>query len=229
MSADANAAAPTQTPGLWTKSLAGDVSALNALANRMWYPAYVWLRVSGCMPEDVALHTVAFFSRIECDAPPRTDEPNVARLREFLLARLKDFAIAGFPASAGTAALALDVASAERRFADEPSRSEDELFGRCWSLNILEMTLDTLRREYAKLGKSELFEVLKPFLGFNKGDENAYADVARDVGLSASAFHVSVFHFRKRYREALRGLIADTVQNAEDVDSELTALLVSAS
>jgi hypothetical protein len=38
-----------------------------------------------------------------------------------------------------------------------------------------------------------------------------------------------VYHFRKRYREVLRLLIADTVLNAEDVDSELTALLVSAS
>ena len=123
----------------------------------------------------------------------------------------------------------MDAASAERRFASEPTRSEDELFGRCWSLLLLEMTLDTLKREYASRGKPELFDALKPFLGFNKNEESGYAGAAREVGLSASAFHVSVYHFRKRYREVLRGLIADTVLNVEDVDSELTALLVSAS
>ncbi len=195
----------------------------------MWYPAYVWLRVAGCPPEDVPLHTIAFFSRIQCDTPPTKDDPVSARLREFLLARLKDFAAIGFPMSAGMAPLLMDAASAERRFTKEPTRSEDELFGRCWSLLLLELTLDTLRREYVSRGKPDLFDALKPFLGFNKNEENGYTEAAREVGLSASAFHVSVYHFRKRYREVLRGLIGDTVLNAEDVDSELTALLVSAS
>lgn len=229
MSADENVTAPPQAPGLWTKAFAGDADALSELANRMWYPAYVWLRVAGCPPEDVPLHTIAFFSRIQCDTPPTKDDPVSARLREFLLARLKDFAAIGFPMSAGMAPLLMDAASAERRFTKEPTRSEDELFGRCWSLLLLELTLDTLRREYVSRGKPDLFDALKPFLGFNKNEENGYTEAAREVGLSASAFHVSVYHFRKRYREVLRGLIGDTVLNAEDVDSELTALLVSAS
>ena len=229
MTADENVTAPPPEPGLWTKSLAGDALALSELANRLWYPAYVWLRVAGCPPEDVPLHTIAFFSRIQCDTPPTKDDPSTLRLREFLLARLKDFAALGFPASAGMAPLQMDAALAERRFASEPTRSEDELFGRCWSLLMLELTLDSLRREYATRGKPGMFDALKPFLAFNKNEENGYAEAASEVGLSASAFHVSVYHFRKRYREVLRLLIADTVLNAEDVDSELTALLVSAS
>ena len=132
MSADENVTAPPQAPGLWTKSLAGDEAALCELANRLWYPAYVWLRVVGCPPEDVPLHTIAFFSRIQCDTPPAKDDPSTLRLREFLLARLKDFAAIGFPMSAGMAPLLMDAASAERRFMNEPTRSEDELFGRCW-------------------------------------------------------------------------------------------------
>lgn len=229
MTADENATASPQAPGLWTKSLNGDAAALSELANRLWYPAYVWLRVAGCPPEDVPLHTITFFSRVQCDTPPVKEDANTLRLREFLLARLKDFAALGFPASTGMAPLLMDVASAETRFANEPTRPEDELFGRCWSLLMLELTLDTLRREYATRGKPDLFDALKPFLGFKKNEESSYAEAASEVGLSASAFHVSVYHFRKRYREVLRSLIADTVLNVEDVDSELTALLVSAS
>jgi len=44
-----------------------------------------------------------------------------------------------------------------------------------------------------------------------------------------SALHVTVFRFRQRYRETLRRLIGDTLQNEDDIDSELTRLLVGAS
>jgi hypothetical protein len=47
--------------------------------------------------------------------------------------------------------------------------------------------------------------------------------------MSSSAFHLAAYNFRMRYRELLRGMVADTVRFAEDVDSELTVLLVGAS
>ena len=61
------------------------------------------------------------------------------------------------------------------------------------------------------------------------GGEERYAEVAPIVGISLSALHVTVFRFRQRYRETLRRLIGDTLQNEDDVDSELTRLLVGAS
>jgi hypothetical protein len=47
--------------------------------------------------------------------------------------------------------------------------------------------------------------------------------------MSVSALHVAVFRYRQRYREILRRLIGDTVREEEEIDSELTKLLVSAS
>jgi RNA polymerase sigma-70 factor (ECF subfamily) len=123
----------------------------------------------------------------------------------------------------------LDVADAERRFAQEPSRSEDELFARRWALTVLENTLTGLHAEYQEEEKGDLFRALKPFLGFNKGDDAPYASAALEIGMSSSAFHLAAYNFRIRYRELLREIVAETVRFSEDVDSELTVLLVGAS
>ena len=44
-----------------------------------------------------------------------------------------------------------------------------------------------------------------------------------------SGLHVAVFKYRQRYREILRRLVGDSVRMEQEVDSELTKLLVSAS
>ena len=69
---------------------------------------------------------------------------------------------------------------------------------------------------------------LQQFLSFSGGEER-YADLATQTGTSVSALHVAVYRYRQRYREILRQIIGDTVRNEEEVDSELTKLLVSAS
>ena len=93
---------------------------------------------------------------------------------------------------------------------------------------MLEETLEVLRAEYFAEGKEQLFAFLPAFLSFGGGEER-YAEVAPIVGISLSALHVTVFRFRQRYRETLRRLIGDTLQNEDDIDSELTRLLVGAS
>ncbi len=221
--------AASSGPGLWAKVLEGDGAALESLAERYWYPAYVWLRVSGNDAADTAIHIVSFFARLQNVSPPRIDEPGATRLRDLMLFRLKEFAAAGFPSTGGFPTFLLDVAHAERRFSKEPARAEDELFARRWSLTILETTISALKAEYDSQGKGAQFEALKPFLGFNKRSEAGYAEAANTISMSTSAFHMAAFSFRTRYREILRTVIADTVRTPEDVDSELTVLLVGAS
>jgi hypothetical protein len=226
------ASTPTQPPtgpGLWTRALDGDREALETLAERYWYTAYVWLRVAGNDGTDTAIHIVSFFARLQNLDPPRADEPGASRFRDLLLARLKDYAAAGCPSTGGFPTFLLDVAHAERRFSKETLRAEDELFARRWSLTILEQTLSALKSEYDLQGKGAQFLALKPFLGFNRHSEAGYAEAANSIGMSTSAFHMTAFTFRSRYRELLRSVIADTVRTAEDVDSELTVLLVGAS
>ena len=230
MNSDVTTVPPPAEPGLWARALEGDGAALETLAERYWYPAYAWLRVAGNDAADTAVHIVSFFAKLQKEEPPTPLEQGANRMRDLMLARLKEFASAGFPATGGFPTFLLDVAHAERRFAREPSRGEDELFARRWSLTILELTLSALKADYDMQGKGAQFEALKPFLGFNKGSgEAGYTEAANSIGMSTSAFHIAAFNFRTRYRELLRSVIADTVRTAEDVDSELTVLLVGAS
>lgn len=229
MNSEVSATSKISKPSLWARALDGDSAALESLAERYWYPAYVWMRTSGNSAADTAFHTLSFFTRLQNVSPPRLDEPSTARLRDFLLVRLKDFATEGFPTVEGLPTFLLDIATAERRFAHEPQRGEDDVYARRWSLTVLESTLLALRAEYEAADKAALFDTLKPFLGFHKGDDPGYARVALTLGMSTSAFHLAAYNFRIRYREVLRNIIADTVRFEEDVDSELTVLLVGAS
>lgn len=215
--------------GLWKRAVAGDGAALETLAERYWYPAYVWLRMAGNESSDAAFQILSFFARLQTTHAPKAGEPGAGRLREFILARLKEFAAEDFPAAEGMPTFLLDVADAERRFAQEPAKAEDDLFARRWSLTILENTLIALRTEYEQQEKVELFTALKPFLGFHKGDEAGYAEAAAAIGMSSSALHIAAYNFRIRYRELLRAMVVDTVRDSDDVDSELTVLLVGAS
>ena len=90
------------------------------------------------------------------------------------------------------------------------------------------MTVETLNEEFTGDGKGAMLPHLRQFLSFSGGEE-LYAKVAEETGTSVSALHVMVFRFRQRYREILRRLVGDTVRSSDDVDSELTKLLVSAS
>jgi hypothetical protein len=215
------------TPGLWGKVMLGDMEAFIPLARRYWYPVYVWIRASGYIAEEAVRLTRNLFTRMHAAGPPAHDSATAARLRDYVLAELKSSAAAGSLSSAATPLIEIDAAKAEERWKAEPSKSEDELFARRWSLRVLELAIGALKEEYAAAGKGALYEAMKPFLGF-VASESGYGDAAGAIGMSASAFRLQVFEFRKQYREFLRGQIADTIRFNDDLESELTMLLVGA-
>jgi hypothetical protein len=215
-------------PGLWARGSFGDTAALAQLIGRFWYPAYAWLRASGSGPEEAARESRDFFTHLIALPHPPRDEPTAARAREYFLSQLRFFHTEGCPLAGEATVLAVDPAYAEARFLQEPSRSPADLYLRAWALRVLELSLEKLRDEYLNTEKHPPFAVMKPFLGFHAQDKG-YGDAAKAAGMSASAFHLQVFSFRKRYRAILRSQIADTVRHADDADSELTALLVGAS
>lgn len=212
----------------WGAAVAGDAEAL-ANATAMGESAvYGWLRASGASAEEAAERTENFLGRLHAAEPPAGDEKEISRLSDFLLRRLVRYAEDGFPAFVTAAASPIHRARAERRFKHEPSRSPAEVFSRRWSMTILERTLDTLRREAEANSEGAHFSHLVPFLGFNGGGEEKYVELAAQLDLSVSVLRLSVYNFRRRYREVLRLVIGDTVLTEADVDSELTLLLCAA-
>ena len=219
------------TLGHWSIALFSDApaarQAMNEIAASYWYPVYAWWRRAGLPAEKAAIATEACFTRWRDKEPPAATDEGSPRLRQWLLARLRVLASAGVKPLPDPA-LRLSRSWAEEQFAKEPERDPDAVFERRWALTMLEFTVSTLLREYAASGKAELFTQLLPFLGFSDGEER-YEEVAPMTGMSAAALHVAVFDFRKRYRELLRKVVADTVARADEVDGELAALLCAAS
>jgi DNA-directed RNA polymerase specialized sigma24 family protein len=216
---------------LWEAALVGHREAFRELADRCGQCVYAWLRANGATLEDAGKRTEHFFTRLLNLEPPNPDEEDVERFQEFVQRRLTAYAEAGFP-EAGAERLDwrpdFDHAQAERRYLREAQRAPDDVFTRRWALGTLELTIETLREEFSQDGKAALVPHLQKFLSFSGGEER-YAEVAAATGTSVSALHVAVFRYRQRYREILRRLVGDTVRQEQEVDSELTKLLVSAS
>ena len=98
------------------------------------------------------------------------------------------------------------------------------MYDRQWSLTLLDRVLQTLREDYVASGNEVLFNRLHGFLTF---DENAgtYAAAAGDLEMTAAAVKVAVYRLRRRYREAIRREVADTVASEEEIDDEIRYLL----
>ena len=209
--------------GRWVAALAGDLEALRGLAESYWYCTYAWRRRTGLDPASAAAATLAGWTRWLTTDPPRPQDAGVARLREWLPARLASIATHDAPP-----AFAIDAARAEERYAQEPDGEPDAIFHRRWALTVLEFAVAAQRDEYAGDGKEMLFEELLPFSGFENAGEARYAETAARVGMSTGAVRKAVFDFRTRQRELLRAFVGDTVADAADIESEIAALLCAA-
>jgi hypothetical protein len=216
---------------LWAAALVGHREAFAQLAGRTAQAVYAWLRANGSMPEEALSRTAHFYARLLAAEPPDANAEDVERLQDFLQRRISAYVAAGLPDAPPQALkqrVEFDHAQAERRFLRESNRAPDDVFTRRWSLGTLELTIETLREEFSNDGKAALVPHLQKFLSFSGGEER-YMEVAAQTGTSVSGLHVAVYNYRKRYREILRQLVGDTVRQEQEVDSELTKLLVSAS
>jgi RNA polymerase sigma-70 factor (ECF subfamily) len=54
-----------------------------------------------------------------------------------------------------------------------------------------------------------------------------YADVAKDLGLTAAAARMATSRMRQRYREILREEIAQTVSSPDEIDDEIRQLFAA--
>ena len=214
---------------LWAAALLGHREGLKLLAERCAPAVYAWLRAHGVEPAQAVARTEHFLTRLVTTEPPAPNDEDVDRLQDFLLRRLAASGIEEQPEPLDpVAAPRFDPAQAERRFLRETAKSAEDIFHRRWALGTLELTMETLREEYQNQGKAALYAHLPQFLSFS-GSEEKYEELGRVLAMSGSGLRTAVYQFRQRYRDILRGLVADTVREIEEVDGELTKLLVSAS
>jgi RNA polymerase sigma-70 factor (ECF subfamily) len=209
-------------------------AALASLCRLYWYPLYAYARRRLPTAEDAQDLTQDFFARLMEKEYLRQADPQRGSFRSFLLTAFKHFLAKerdranAQKRGGGRAHLSLDFQAGERRFQLEPAHATDAeaLYERRWALTLLEQTLARLRDELTRAGKAPLFEALK---GTLTGEDapRPYAELAKEMGLSAEAVKVTVHRLRRRYGELLRAEIAQTVSSPVEVEEELRSLFAA--
>ena len=212
-------------------------AALSELCAAYYAPVLAFIR-RNAPDEDAARElTQEFFSRLLGRQGIDNVDPQRGRFRSFLLGAVKHFLAdmrdhahrlkrgAGQPIESiepGTET------SPGLQVPDPNAPSPDRLFDRKWALTLLDRALAALAEEHKAAGKSDQFEALKPWL---TGDtENiSQADAAQQLDLNEGAVKVAIHRLRKRFREAVRSEISQTLRDPSLVDEELRHLIASLS
>ena len=208
--------------------------ALAKLCSAYWFPLYAFIRRQGRNPYDAQDLTQEFFARLLEKDYLKSAAREKGKFRTFLLVMLKRFLANEWDRQhaqkrGGFApVVSIDQELAESRFAAEPVHNlqPDLLFDRQWAMTLLERTMALLQEEYLTSGRARLFELLRGCLA---RDESAlpYAAIAGHLKLSEAAVKMAVQRLRARYREILRGEIADTVSSPEEIEDEIRHLFAS--
>jgi len=202
--------------------------ALSELCQVYWRPLYAYVRRHGHSPEESADLTQAFFLHLLEHRGFERADPSRGHLRAYLVTSARNFLLnardRGLSLRRGAKAPheSIDAIEAERYLAlnaTDPESSPEAVFERQWALRVTERALERLRRGYAERGQEHTFQEVRPFLTSDGSPPN------RSAGSSSSeAFRAALHRARRRFGEALRVEIQETVDES-DVEDELRFLL----
>lgn len=208
-------------------------AALADLCQAYWYPVYAFIRRHERDSETTADLTQAFFAQLLEKRVLRDVRRERGRFRSFLFAAVRHFLsnerdrARTLKRGGGIRIVPIDVDAAEGRYRREPADdvTPERLFDRQWAIALLERVLGQLREEMDAAGKGAQFAHLRPLLG-GEPDEG-YRAVAEALGASDGATRVAVHRLRRRYRDLLRGAIAELVESPEEIEEELRHLMAA--
>ena len=211
-------------------------AALSELCEAYYAPVVAFLRRDG-RTEDVARELAHdFFAKLLGGGAIEGADPLRGRFRSYLLAALKRFAAdqrdrAHAVKRGGGQVHAVIEAESEKtgaglQIADERLEAPDAAFDRQWALTVLARSMAALETTMCDEGKLAHFDVLKPWLTAD-ADAAPQSEAAEKLGMSVEAVKVAVHRLRKRFRDAVKAEIAQTVGDAGSVSEELDALMAA--
>ena len=202
--------------------------SLGRLCASYWHPVYVYIRHKGFDSDHARDCTQEFFAQLIEKKYLADVDRSKGRFRSFLLAAANHFLSNYLDAAnaqkrgGGRQLLSLEDESMSRVLSCEPSNAStpEALFEYHWALALLDRALERLRAGYAPAD----FLRLKPFI-LGEAAHGQLAATAQQLGTSEGALKVAVHRIRKRYREALRSEISETVSEPGQVDEEIRYLM----
>jgi RNA polymerase sigma-70 factor (ECF subfamily) len=209
-------------------------TALAELCRGYWYPIYAFARRKGYQPADAQDLTQVFFVHLLEARLVRRADPHKGRFRSFLLGCFTRFLASEADRAQAQkrggeiALLPIDVLQAEQRLAAAPAStaSPEELFDRHWAVAVLDAALARLEAEMRESGRGAAFEQLLPSLE-GDDDQPRYAEIARRLDTTEETIKATVYRLRRRYRDLIRQVVSQTVNNPMDVETELAHLMAA--
>lgn len=235
------ASSPAFAPTRWTLILRARGAtpearvALGELCEGYYQPVLRFLQREG-RDEDTARElTQEFFARILGEGGFDQADPERGRFRSYLLGALKHFLAdqrkheQRLKRGGGATLESLDATPADSehepiQVADISAPAPEAFFDREWALAVMARALEVLQKEFTAAGKADQFETLKPWL-MGEAPSMSQADAARQLSLSEGAVKVVIHRLRKRFRDAVRTEIAQTLRDPSLVDEELRHLI----
>lgn len=210
-------------------------AALGELCESYYAAVLTFIRQGGRQEEAARDLTQEFFARLLAGGSLDTVQPSRGRFRSFLLGAVKHFladqhdraqaakrgggqVVISIEAGAGTST------TSELQIPDPAGPAPDTVFDREWALTLVERALNLLASELTAADKGEQFDILKPWL-LGDVESLSQADAARRLGMTEGAAKVAIHRLRKRFRELVKAEIAQTVDDAAQVQDELRYLL----
>lgn len=221
-------AAPSTRWSLVLRAGGGSLGALESLCGAYWFPVYAYLRQRGYSPEDASEQTQEFFvGLLRRDDLARVTREG-GRFRSWLYTALRHHAGRERAARQTQKRHREEVADAEAQFerAVAPGLDPEAVFARQWALAVLASARGRLEAHYDQKGQGELFRALAPALD---GRARPYAEIARELGMRPGAVKVAVHRLKKRFGDALRDEVADTLDGPDAIEAELQALMTALS
>jgi RNA polymerase sigma-70 factor (ECF subfamily) len=195
-------------------------AALSELCDSYYAPVFAFVRHNAVGEDSARELTQEFFRRLLSGKGIAAVDPERGRFRSFLLGAVKHFLAdmrdhdRRLKRGEGKTPLPL-----ETSILDAHTLSPDREFDRKWALTVLERALSTLEKE-----KPDHFDILKEWLtGDNKDLSQAAA--ARTLGTTEGAVKVAIYRLRRRFRDAVKREISQTLNDPAHVHDELAALI----
>ena len=208
--------------------------ALAELCEAYWYPLYAFARRRGNDHEDASDLTQAFFVHVIEKHALEGLSPAHGRFRAFLLASFKNFQSdtrrrdRAQKRGGSRIRVPWDSAVLEGRYEATAVADEDpeRHFVRQWALTLIARARERLRAQFEEARRGRVFDVLSPYLAAEQGDVSAQ-ELARALETTSGAARIALHRFRRRFATALRTEVAATVDNPDEIESELRFLLAA--
>jgi DNA-directed RNA polymerase specialized sigma24 family protein len=205
-----------------------DSRAANDLCRLYWSPLYHFARAQGLGHEDGCDVVQDFFSvTLRTGMLTRADAER-GKFRSYLVTCFKHHLIAswrkGLAEKRGGSCTFVSMEEMDAECGLVAADAVPEVvFDRQWARALMQAAAERLAEEMTSLGHGQRLLVLEPFLTADAGQ--SYATAAARLGVDEGRVKTWIHRLRQRRAKILRELVAETVDDAEQVDDELRYLL----